>query len=216
MDKKTILGKMKEIGICAVLRLRSYEECFKVMDALREGEVHVLEVTMSTPNALDVIRDARKRYGDETLVGVGTVIDAKTAEKAIRLGAQFVVGPSTIKEMIDVCKKHDIVCIPGTFTPTEILQAWNLGADLIKVFPASLGGPTYIKAIRGPLPQIPLVPTGGVNVKNAGEYIKAGAYCLAAGGDMVSKRAVAAGRFDMVTQTARDFLKAIKEARRTL
>jgi 2-dehydro-3-deoxyphosphogluconate aldolase/(4S)-4-hydroxy-2-oxoglutarate aldolase len=213
LSKDEVIKRVHDIGVIGIFRVDSPQDCFKAMDALRAGGLHALEVTTTTPNAVEVVRDARKKYGDETLIGMGTVLDAETATKGIEAGAQFIVSPSLHKEVLDVCHKHDVVSCPGTFTATEVVQAWKWGADLIKVFPVSQVGPSYIKALLGPLTWIRFVPTGGVEVENAGEYIKAGAYCLGVGGGLVSKKAISQGRFDLLTQAAKDILKAVRDAR---
>lgn len=213
MDKDSVLDRIHEIGVIGIFRVDNPEDCAKAMDALREGGLHALEVTLTTPNAIQVMHEARKRYGDETILGVGTVLDAKTAEKAIKMGAQIIVSPSLHKEIIDVCRRYDVVSCPGAFTATEVVQAWRWGADLVKIFPISEVGPSYIKALRGPLPQVKYVPTGGVSVQTAGDYIKAGAFCLGVGGELVSKKAIVAGRFDLLTQAARDILKVVRDAK---
>ena len=211
--KDEVLQRVHGIGVIGIFRVESPEVCFKAMEALRAGGLHALEVTTTTPNAIEVVREARRKYGNETLIGLGTVLDAETAEKGIEAGAQFIVSPSVHKEILDVCKKHDIVSCPGTFSATEVVQAWKWGADLVKVFPISQIGPSYMKALMGPLPWIKFVPTGGVGVENAGEFIKAGAYCLGVGGGLVSKKAISAGNFDLLTQAAREILKAVSDAR---
>lgn len=214
LTKDEVLKRAHEIGVIGIFRVDSPDVCFKAMEALRAGGLHALEVTTTTPNAVEVVRQARKKYGDETLIGMGTVLDAETAEKGIEAGAQFIVSPSVHKEVLDVCRKRDVVSCPGTFSATEVVQAWRWGADLVKLFPISQVGPSYMKALMGPFPWIRFVPTGGVEVENAGEYIKAGAYCLGVGGGLVSKKAISAGRFDLLTQAARDILKAVGDARR--
>jgi 2-dehydro-3-deoxyphosphogluconate aldolase/(4S)-4-hydroxy-2-oxoglutarate aldolase len=213
LTKDEVLKRVHDIGVIGIFRVDSPEDCFKAMDALKAGGLNALEVTTTTPNAIEVVREARRKYGDEILVGLGTVLDAETATKAIDAGAQFIVSPSLHKEVLDVCLKREVVSCPGTFTATEVVQAWKWGADLIKVFPISQVGPGYIKSLLGPLTWIRFVPTGGVEVENAGEYIKAGAYCLGVGGGLVSKKAISQGRFDLLTQAAKDILKAVRDAR---
>jgi len=214
MDKDSVLNRIHEIGVIGIFRVDNPEDCAKAMDALREGGLHALEVTLTTPNAIQVMHEAKKRYGDETILGVGTVLDAETAGKAIEMGAQIVVSPSTHKEIIEVCRRYDVVSCPGAFTATEVVQAMRWGADLVKIFPISQVGPSYIKALRGPLPKARYVPTGGVDVQNAGDYMKAGAFCLGVGGGLVSKKFIAAKRFDLLTQAAREILKAVRDARK--
>jgi len=183
------------------------------MDALIRGGLDVFEVTLTTPGALEVISEARKKYGDKALVGVGTVIDKTGAEKGLAAGAQFVVSPSLDKEVIDVCASQGGVSCPGTFTATEIVQAWKWGADLIKVFPISQVGPGYIKAILGPLPQARLVPTGGIDATTIGGYLSAGAYAVGVGGGLISNAAISEGRYDALTQGATSVVGAVRRAR---
>jgi len=214
MRKEEQLALMRETGVVAVIRIDDPEKVSPVFDALLEGGVKCLEVTMTVPKAIQVISEVAKRLPEGMLLGVGTVLDAQTARAAILAGAEFVVSPILDFETIRLCQRYDKAVVPGAFTPTEIVRAWEAGADMVKVFPASLGGPAYIKALRGPLPQIPLVPTGGVSLENAGDYIKAGAEVLAVGGKLVDKKAVAEGRFDVIRDYARKLIEAVAEARR--
>jgi len=213
MEKEEVIGKIHEIGAIGVLRVESSETCLEVIEALVEGGVRALEVTTTTPDTIETIAKARKKYGDDAVIGIGTVLDRATAEKGILAGAQLVVSPSLHKDVLDACVEHQVVGCPGTFTPTEIVQAQRWGADLIKVFPASVVGPSYIKAVLAPLPWAKLVPTGGVDVNNAPEFIKAGAFCVGVGGALVSSKAIAAGRFDLLTSAARDLIAAVARAR---
>lgn len=200
-------------GMAAVIRAQSSEHLMQVADAIKEGGIDVIEVTMTTPDALKVIEETSSKYGDDVLIGVGSVLDAETCRMAILAGAEFVVGPCLDRGMIEMAHRYDKPVLPGAFTPTEIKQAWDWGADMVKVFPASVGGPSYFKAILGPLPQIRLVPTGGVDINTTPEFLKAGAVALCAGSALVDKKAVAEGRFDVVTETARKFREAIDKTR---
>ncbi len=202
-----------DCGMAAVIRAKSSEHLMQVADAIKEGGVDVIEVTMTTPDALAVIEETSNKYGDDVLIGVGSVLDAETARMAILSGAEFIVGPCLDRGMIEMGHRYDKPVIPGAFTPTEIKQAWDWGGDMVKVFPASVGGPSYFKAILGPLPQIRLIPTGGVNIDSTPEFLKAGAVALCAGSALVDKQAVAEGRFDVVTETARRFREVIDTAR---
>ncbi|MGD8237824.1 MAG: bifunctional 2-keto-4-hydroxyglutarate aldolase/2-keto-3-deoxy-6-phosphogluconate aldolase [Armatimonadota bacterium] len=208
-----ILERLVEAGIVAVIRAQSSDHLIAVADAIRAGGVDCIEVTMTTPNALQVISEVSEKFGADVLIGVGSVLDAETARAAVLAGAQFVVGPSFDPRVIEVSHRYDKPVVPGCFTPTEIVTAWSAGADLIKLFPATAVGPTYIKDIRGPLPQVRIVPTGGVHLDNAGDFIKAGAAALAVGSAQVDKQAVAEGRFEVVTATARKFVEAVNDAR---
>ncbi len=212
-EKEEVIRKIHQIGAIGVLRVESSETCLKVIDALVDGGVRALEVTTTTPDAVQTIAKARRKYGDDAVIGIGTVLDGATAEKGILAGAQLVVSPSLHKDVLDACVEHDVVGCPGTFTPTEIVQASRWGADLIKVFPASVVGPSYIKSVLAPLPWAKLVPTGGVDVNNAPDFIRAGAFCVGVGGALVSAKAIAAGRFDLLTSAARDLIAAVEGAR---
>ena len=196
-----------------MIRASSSAELMDVIAALREGGVRAIEVTMTTPNALDVIKETTERFGSDVLVGVGSVLDAETARMAILAGAQFVVGPVLNLDMIRMCNRYDKVVVPGAFTPTEILAAWEAGADVVKVFPATKLGPSFFKDVLGPLPQVRLTPTGGVTIETAPEFIKAGAVFVGAGTALVDKKAVAERRFEVITETAERFVSAIKSAR---
>ncbi|MGB5933071.1 MAG: bifunctional 4-hydroxy-2-oxoglutarate aldolase/2-dehydro-3-deoxy-phosphogluconate aldolase [Anaerolineae bacterium] len=204
---------IEESGIIAIVRFDRPEQLIQVAQAIRAGGVGIIEFTMTTPNALDIIEESGREFGDEVLLGAGTVLDAETARAAILAGAEFIVSPTLDPEVIEVCRRYSKVVIPGAFTPTEILTAWQRGADFVKVFPASLGGPGYLKAIRGPLPQVKLIPVGGVSLENTADFIKAGAVAVAVGGNLVKKRAIAEGNFPELTETARQFVAAVREGR---
>lgn len=211
---KEALAKILEEGVVPVIRVSSAQEAWEVSKAIKEGGVSVLEVTMTVPGAMDVIKEVSQKFGKEVLLGAGTVLDPETARAALINGAQFLVSPSLNLEVIKVSNRYSAVVIPGALTPTEILTAWEAGADLVKVFPiAQVGGPAYIKALQGPLPHIPLVPTGGVNLQNAGEFIKAGAAAIAVGGELVDKKAVAEKKYSVIVENARKFLEEVKKAR---
>ena len=211
--KEEQLKAMEDCGLIAVVRAQSSEQLGEVVDAIKEGGVDVIEITMTTPNALKVIEDTANRYGDEVLTGVGSVLDGETARAAILAGAEYVVGPVLNMGVIEICKRYSKIVIPGAFTPTEIITAWSAGADVVKVFPASVGGPAYFKAILAPLPQVKLSPTGGVNLNTAGDFIKAGAYVLGVGSALVEKKALAEGNFARLTELAQKFRQAVDAAR---
>jgi 2-dehydro-3-deoxyphosphogluconate aldolase/(4S)-4-hydroxy-2-oxoglutarate aldolase len=199
-----------------VVRVSSAQEAIDVAEAIKEGGVSFIEITMSVQGAIEVIRELTEKYKDKIIMGAGTVLDPETGRAALLAGAQFLVSPTLNLDLIHLAHRYSAVVIPGTMTPTEVLTAWNAGADLVKVFPAAqLGGPEYIRALRGPLPQILLVPTGGVNLQNAGAFIRAGAAALGAGGELVDKKAVKEKKFHIITENTRAFLKAIQEARGT-
>jgi len=201
-------------GLVPVIRVSSAPEAIWVADAIREAKGSLIEITMSVPGAIDVIKELATKYGDEVIVGAGTVLDTETGRAALLAGAQFIVTPTLDLNLIQLAHRYSAVIIPGALTPTEILTAWNAGADMVKVFPAAqVGGPEYIKALKGPLPQILLVPTGGVNLQNAGAFIRAGATALGVGGELVDKKALKEKRLHVITENALAFFKAIKEAR---
>ena len=214
MEKRDVFNRMVSEGLIPVIRVASAAEAVDVADAIKEGGVTVIEITMSVPGALDTIKDLTKKYKDDIIMGAGTILDAETGRAALLAGAQFLVTPTLNLDLIQLAHRYSAVIVPGAATHTEILTAWNAGADMVKIFPAAqLGGPDYIKALRGPLPQILYVPTGGVNLQNAGAFIKAGATALGAGGELVDKKAVKEKKFNVITENTRALLKAIKEAR---
>jgi 2-dehydro-3-deoxyphosphogluconate aldolase/(4S)-4-hydroxy-2-oxoglutarate aldolase len=214
MEKREVFNRMMAEGLVPVIRVESAQEAMDVADAIKAGGVTLIEITMSVRGAIDVIKELTQRYKDEIIMGAGTVLDPETGRAALLAGAQFIVTPTLNLELIELCHRYSAVIVPGAMTPTEILTAWNVGADMVKVFPAAqLGGPEYIKAIRGPLPQILLVPTGGVNLQNAGAFIKAGAAALGVGGELVDKKAVKEKRFEIITENTKAFLKAVRDAR---
>lgn len=213
MDKENILKWMTDCGVVAIVRLDRSEQLLKVAESIKAGGVDVIEFTMTTPNALPIIEESAKEFGDEVLLGAGTVLDPQTARASILAGAQFVVSPSSNKGTIEMCRRYSKIVVPGALTPTEILTAWEWGADLVKVFPARLGGPRYIRDILAPLPQIKLVPTGGVGPDNAADFLKAGAVAVAVGSSLVSRKAVEEGNFALLTENARKLVAAVKEAR---
>jgi len=185
-----------------------------VVEAVAAGGVHCIEVTMTTPGALQCIETAaQKLRGADALLGVGSVLDAETCRLAILAGAEYVVTPTLSSQVIQMARRYGKPVIAGAYTPTEILTAWEQGADFVKVFPASVGGPPYLKAIKGPLPQVPLVPTGGVRLDNVDDFLQAGAAAIAVGGNLVSKKLMAAGDFAGLTQNARAFADAVRAAR---
>ena len=214
MEKRDILNRMTAEGLIPVIRVSSAREAMEVADAIKAGGVSFIEITMSVPGAIDVIKELSQKYKDDIILGAGTILDTETGRAALLAGAQFIVTPTLNLDLIQLAHRYSVPIVPGAMTPTEILTAWNAGADMVKVFPAAqLGGPEYIKALRGPLPHILYVPTGGVNLQNAGAFIKAGASALGAGGELVDKKAVAEKKFNVITENARAFLKAIREAR---
>ena len=212
-NKEKNLQDIVNCGVVAVIRVASAQEAVEVCGAIAKGGVKPIEITMTVPGAIDAIKELKGAMKDNVLLGAGTVLDPETARAVILAGAEFVVCPTLNLEVIEVCRRYSKVVIPGAFTPTEILTAWEAGADIVKVFPATVGGPRYLRDIRGPLPQIRLMPTGGVNLKNTPDFIKAGAVAVAAGTSLVDKRAVSQREYDIITENAKRFVEAVKLAR---
>lgn len=211
--KARYLEEITRSGVVAVIRANSAGELKNITLALNKGGVKALEITMTSPGALETIKAVSSELGDSAIIGVGSVLDTETARAAILAGAQFVVSPVFKPEIITLCRRYDKICIPGAFTPTEILSAWEAGADVVKIFPATKLGPGYIKDLKGPLPQIKVTPTGGVNLENTADFIKAGAEFVGVGGAMVDKKLVAAGKWDELSALAAKFVQAVQEAR---
>jgi len=214
MEKREIFNRMVSEGLIPVIRVSSAAEAVDVAHAIKEGGVTLIEITMSVPGAMEAIKELSRKYRDDIIMGAGTILDSETGRAALLAGAQFIVTPTLNFDLIQLAHRYSAVIVPGAMTPTEILTAWNAGADMVKVFPAAqLGGPEYIKALRGPLSQILYVPTGGVNLQNAGAFIKAGSTALGVGGELVDKKAVKEKKFNIITDNTRAFLKTIREAR---
>lgn len=211
--RSDIVRQIEATGVVAVIRLTDASQLRAVAEALLEGGVRALEVTMTVPRAVPLIEDLASTLPKDVLVGAGTILDADTARQVILAGARFVVGPVFRREVIDACHRYDVAVMPGCFSPTEILSAWEAGADIVKVFPATALGPGYFKDVRGPLPHVRLMPTGGVTKENAGEWIRAGAVAIGVGTALVDKKAVAERRYDVITAAARHFIEAVRQAR---
>jgi len=210
MKKSNVSKQIREIGIIPVVRATTADDAMRAIDAIREGGIPVLEITMTVPGAVRVIEQVTARFGDDVLVGAGTVLDAETAKACVSSGARFIVSPALNFETIAYCREHDVVVMPGALTPTEVVQAWNAGADFVKVFPAgAVGGPSYLKALKAPLPQIELVPTGGVSLKTAADFIRAGAAALGVGGELVQ------GQSSEITERAKQFVEIVRQARQS-
>jgi 2-dehydro-3-deoxyphosphogluconate aldolase/(4S)-4-hydroxy-2-oxoglutarate aldolase len=207
------VAALETCGVVAVIRLKDAGALRAVVDALATGGVRALEVTMTVPGAIELIRDIAPSLPPEVVLGAGTILDAETAQAAIEAGARFVVSPVFREEVLRVCHRLEVAAMPGCFTPTEILEAWEAGADIVKVFPATALGPGYLRDLRGPFPQLRLMPTGGVSLANAGEWIRAGAVAIGVGTALVDAEAVAARRFDEITERARQFVAAVAAAR---
>lgn len=213
MSKETQLRQVLDSGIVAVVRSPDSQLLVEAVRALVDGGVSVVEITMTVPDALDVLRQVRTALGDRLLLGAGTILDPETARAALLAGAEFLVAPTVNLEVIRLCQRYDRLVMPGAFTPTEILAAWEAGADIVKVFPADVVGPAFFKALRGPLPQVRLMPTGGVDLNTAAAFLQAGACCLGIGSQLVEPRAVAERNFDRIRDLARQYVAAVKQAR---
>ena len=211
--RTAVTTSIEQHGIVAVIRLQQAAALRAVVDALAAGGVRALEVTMTVPRAVELIGEIAPTLPSGFLIGAGTVLDAATAGRVIDAGAQFVVGPVFRRAIVDVCHEHGVPMIPGCFTPTEILDAWDAGADIVKVFPATILGPAFIKDVRGPLPHVKLMPTGGVSIDNAGEWIRAGAVAVGVGSALVDARAVSEGRFRTIAENAERIVANVAAAR---
>jgi len=212
---KTIREQLLQAMVLGIIRIKAADDLVAIAQALDDGGLSCVEITMTTPRALRAIEEASEKLTG-VLMGAGTVLDATTARQAILAGAKFLVTPTVELDVIETARRYGVVVIPGAMTPTEILTAWEAGADMVKVFPANVLGPGYLKAVHGPLPQIPLVPTGGITADNAGKFIRAGAAVVCAGSWLVDKKAVAEGRYEVLTARARELLNAVNEARARL
>jgi 2-dehydro-3-deoxyphosphogluconate aldolase/(4S)-4-hydroxy-2-oxoglutarate aldolase len=209
MRKDEVLDVILSTKAIAVIRMADAEKLAKVVEAVKKGGMKAIEITMTTPRALEVIAAMSKKKSADSLIGAGTVLDPETALQAIRAGADFIVSPITNFEMINVCRKYDRFVAPGAFTPTEIVAAWEGGADVVKVFPATSVGPKYFKDLKGPLPQIRLMPTGGVSIENAREFIENGACCVAIGTALLDKKAIEAENWEVLTQKAKALMDSL-------
>jgi 2-dehydro-3-deoxyphosphogluconate aldolase / (4S)-4-hydroxy-2-oxoglutarate aldolase len=211
-----VMQRIREIGIIPVVRAGSADEALAVVEAIRAGGIPILEITMTVPGAVGVIAELTKRLGDDALIGAGTVLDADSAVDCVEAGAKFIVSPALDIPTIEACRRMNVPVFPGALTPTEILTAWKAGASAVKVFPANaMGGATYLKSVKAPLPQVELIPTGGVNLKTVAEFIAAGAIALGVGADLVDVAAVRSGDTAKVTEKARQYVAAVAEARYT-
>ena len=213
MTRPQQLQRVLDAGIVAVVRAPDPGGLVEVIRALAAGGVTVAEVTLTVPNALDVVRAAKAALGDSVLLGAGTVLDAETCRAALLAGAEFIVAPTLNLDVIRLCRRYDKLVMPGAFTPTEVLTAWEAGADVVKVFPAEVVGPAFFKAMRGPLPQVRLMPTGGVDLTTAADFLKAGACCLGIGSQLVDPQLVAARAYDRLRDLAAQYVEVVRRAR---
>ena len=213
MHKDRMLSRIMNSGVVAVMRAPSGEMLVDVAEALLAGGVEAIEVTFTVPGAHRVLEQVADRLGDRILLGAGTVLDSETARVALLAGAEFIVAPTVNLEVIRLCQRYDKVVMPGALTPTEVLTAWESGVDIVKVFPSDLTGPGYLRALHGPLPQVRLMPTGGVNLETAADFLRAGACALGIGGALVEKKAVAAGDVQRIQSLAQQYVKIVRETR---
>jgi 2-dehydro-3-deoxyphosphogluconate aldolase/(4S)-4-hydroxy-2-oxoglutarate aldolase len=213
MRKEQIVERLREIGLVPVLRAESEEQALGIASAIAAGGVTVLEITMTVPGAIRVMSRLTKDRPD-ILIGAGTVLDPETARMCMLEGAQFVVSPALNLKTIEMCHRYSIPVLPGALTPTEIVTAWQAGADVIKVFPASaLGGAKYLKSLKAPLPQVEMIPTGGVSLATAKEFLEAGSFALGVGADLVDTKAMAEGKPEKITESAKKYLEIVREFR---
>jgi 2-dehydro-3-deoxyphosphogluconate aldolase/(4S)-4-hydroxy-2-oxoglutarate aldolase len=213
VNKVERLNLIRETGVIAIMRAQSSDQLIAAADAIKKGGVQVIEVTMTTPGALDVIAQASHKYGEEVLFGAGSVLDAETARAAILSGAGFIVAPTLNLDVIALCNRYSAPVTPGCYTPTEMLTAWEAGADMVKLFPASIGGPSLVKAILAPLPQLAIVPVGGVNLDTAAAFIANGAVALGVGSSLVNQKLLNAGDMDELTRRAAAFIQEVQKGR---
>jgi len=213
MTRVEVLNTIRETGVIAIMRAQSSAQLIAAADAIKKGGVSVIEVTMTTPGALGVIAEAKERYGSDVVFGAGSVLDPETGRAAILAGADFVVSPILNLGLIELCNRYGLATMPGCYSPTEVITGWEAGADLIKLFPASFGGPALVKAILAPLPQVQIVPVGGVNLETAAEFISKGAVALGVGSSLVSQKLLDSGDLDELTRRAGAFIEEVRKGR---
>ena len=214
MNKQKVRDRIAEIGVVPVVRASSSREALIAAEAVCQGGIPIVEITMTVPGAVEVIRELSKSSGSEVLIGAGTVLDPETAHRCLDAGAQFLVSPGLNLPTVELAVREKILIMAGALTPTEVITAWNAGSDFVKIFPCGqVGGAKYIKALKGPLPQILLVPTGGVNLNTAAEFIEAGAAALGVGGELVQAEALKSGKSQIIVENARKFMEIVKQTR---
>ncbi|NLI57217.1 MAG: bifunctional 2-keto-4-hydroxyglutarate aldolase/2-keto-3-deoxy-6-phosphogluconate aldolase [Clostridium sp.] len=212
MNKEEILHRIKECGLVAVVRAETKEQAFKIVDACIEGGVCAIEITYTVPGATEILKELSSKYSDEEIIlGAGTVMDTETARIAILAGARYIVTPYLNKDVVYLCNRYSIPCMPGAMTIKEVVECLEAGADIIKVFPGEVLGPKFIKAVRGPIPYVSLMPTGGVDLENISQWIEAGAVAVGAGGSLT--KGAKKGDYNSITKTAKEFITKIKLAR---
>jgi 2-dehydro-3-deoxyphosphogluconate aldolase/(4S)-4-hydroxy-2-oxoglutarate aldolase len=214
MTKQTILSSIIDIGIVPVVRTSSAESAIKAIEAIYQGGIRAAEITMTVPGALRALEKVADQFGDKIVLGAGTVLDPETARACMLAGAEFFVTPALKPATIEMARRYSKVIMPGALTPTEVLTAWEAGADIVKVFPCgNVGGPKYIKALKAPFPQIEMVPTGGVNLETAGDFLKAGACAVAVGGELIDAKTIKEGRYEVFEERAKQYLAVVAKAR---
>ena len=214
MKKQTVLSYIMDVGIVPIVRVTSAESAIKAIEAIYNGGIRAAEITMTTPGAIKALEKVADQFGDKIVLGAGTVLDTETMRAAMLAGAEFFVSPNLRLATIEMAKRYSKVVMPGALTPTEVLTAWEAGADIVKVFPCgNVGGPKYIKALKAPLPQVEMIPTGGVNLETAADFLKAGACAVAVGSEMVDAKTIKEGRYDIIQERAKQFLAVIAKAR---
>lgn len=213
MDKVNVLNIIRETGVIAIMRAQSSDQLIAAVDAIKLGGVRAIEVTMTTPGALGVIAEAKQRYGSDVIFGAGTVLDPETGRAAILAGADFIVSPTLNLRLVELCNRYSIAVAPGCYSPTEVLTGWEAGADFIKLFPAGVGGPGLVKAILAPLPQVRIIPVGGVDLDTAANFIRNGAAALGVGSSLVNQKLLDEGNLDELTRRAAAYIQEVKKGR---
>jgi 2-dehydro-3-deoxyphosphogluconate aldolase / (4S)-4-hydroxy-2-oxoglutarate aldolase len=216
-SKEKSLQLIREVGLVPIVRAPSPEDALLAAEAIIAADIRIAEITMTVPNAIQVMEKVTDNFGDQVLLGAGTILDPETARAALLAGAQFIVTPSLCVPVIELARRYSIPCMPGALTPTEVVTAWQAGADMVKIFPCGpVGGPKYIKALKGPFPQIEFIPTGGVNLETAPEFIKAGAAAVAVGSELVDIKLLREGKQEAISANARRYVEAVRTARASL
>lgn len=216
-SKEKSLGKIRGVGLVPIVRAPSAEDAMLAAEAIIAGDIGIAEITMTVPNALHVMEKVADKFGDKVLLGAGTILDPESCRAALLAGAQFIVTPALNLQVIEMARRYSVPCMPGALTPTEVVTAWQGGADLVKIFPCGpVGGAKYIKALKGPFPQIEFIPTGGVNLETTPEFIKAGAAAVAVGGELVDLKALRAGKMEVISANALKYVEAVRAARASM
>lgn len=214
MKKETVLSFIRDVGIVPVVRTNSAESAVRSIEAIYRGGIRAAEITMTVPGAIKALEKVADQFGDKIVLGAGTVLDPETARVCMLAGAEFFVTPALRVSTIEMAKRYSKVICPGALTPTEVMTAWDAGADIVKIFPCgNVGGPKYIKALKAPFPHIEMIPTGGVNLETAGEFLKAGACAVAVGGELVDAKTIAEGKFEVFEERAKKYLEVIARTR---